>query len=82
MKQDKQNVLIKIKDTGIGIAPEQIASIFDRFWRADRARTRRVGGMGMGLAIARAIAERHHGKISVTSQIDVGSCFEVKLPIN
>lgn len=82
MKQDKQNVLIKIKDTGIGIAPEQIASVFNRFWRADLARTRRAGGMGMGLAIARAIAERHHGKISVTSQIDVGSCFEVKLPIN
>jgi signal transduction histidine kinase len=80
--RERQNVLVRVKDTGVGIAPEHLSSIFDRFWRADKARVRRAGGMGMGLAIARAIAERHHGKISVTSQIDVGSCFEVKLPTN
>ena len=79
--QEQQNILVEIKDTGVGIAPEHLSSVFNRFWRADQARTRRAGGMGMGLAIARAIAERHHGKISVTSQPGIGSCFRVKLPI-
>lgn len=82
MTRERQNILVEIEDTGVGIASENLSSIFDRFWRADQARTRRVEGMGMGLAIARAIVERHHGKISVTSQLNIGSCFEVKLPIN
>ncbi|MCC0175496.1 HAMP domain-containing histidine kinase [Waterburya agarophytonicola K14] len=82
MKEERQNILVKIADTGFGIAPEHLSSIFDRFWRADKARTRRAGGMGMGLSIARAIAKRYQGEISVTSQIDIGSCFQVKLPIN
>lgn len=81
MTRERQNVLVEIEDTGIGIAPEHLSSIFDRFWRADKARVRRIGGMGMGLAIARAIAERYHSKILVTSQLGVGSCFAVKLPI-
>lgn len=82
MRRERQNIYVNIKDTGIGISPEHLSSIFDRFWRADKARTRRAGGMGMGLAIARAIAENHQGKISVTSQLGIGSCFAVKLPIN
>ncbi|BAZ47019.1 histidine kinase (plasmid) [Chondrocystis sp. NIES-4102] len=82
MKQERQNILVRIEDTGLGIAPEHLSSIFDRFWRADKARTRRAGGMGMGLSIAMAIAKRYQGKILVTSQLDLGSCFEVKLPIN
>ncbi len=82
MKQERQNILVRIEDTGLGIAPEHLSSIFDRFWRADQARTRRAGGMGMGLSIAMAIAKRYQGKILVTSQLDLGSCFEVKLPIN
>jgi two-component system, OmpR family, manganese sensing sensor histidine kinase len=82
IKLERQYILVRIEDTGIGIAPKHLSSIFDRFWRADQARTRRSGGMGMGLAIAMAIAERHRGKISVTSQLNVGSCFEVRLPIH
>ncbi len=81
-KQERHYIIVTIKDTGVGIASEHLCLIFDRFWRADQARTRRSGGMGMGLAIAQAIAERHHGKISVTSQLNLGTCFEVKLPIN
>ena len=79
--KERQNALIEIQDTGVGIAPENLPLIFDRFWRADKARVRRAGGMGMGLAIAKAIAEHHQGKILVTSQIGVGSCFTVKLPL-
>jgi two-component system, OmpR family, manganese sensing sensor histidine kinase len=82
MKQERQNILVRIEDTGLGIAPEHLSSIFDRFWRADKARTRRAGGMGMGLSIAMAIAKRYQGKILVTSQLDLGSCFEVRLPIH
>lgn len=79
----KQNryVIVSVKDTGIGIAPDQIPFVFDRFWRADKARSRREGGTGLGLAIASAIAKSHGGKITVTSQLDVGSCFQVRIPM-
>jgi len=74
-------VVIRVEDTGIGIAPSQIPLIFDRFWRADQARNHREGGSGLGLAIAQAIAQKHGGEISVSSKIGVGSCFEVRLPL-
>jgi two-component system, OmpR family, manganese sensing sensor histidine kinase len=74
-------VLVRIEDTGIGIAPEVRSRVFDRFWRADEARDRRTSGMGMGLAIAKTIAERHRGKITLSSQMGVGSCFQVSLPL-
>ena len=73
--------IVSVEDSGIGIAPEQIPFVFDRFWRADKARTRREGGTGLGLAIANAIAHSHGGKIVVTSQINVGSCFKVSIPV-
>jgi len=76
-----QWITINIQDTGIGIAPEQIEHIFDRFWRADTSRSQWTGGSGLGLAIAQSIAEGHGGKISVTSQLAVGSCFTVRLPV-
>jgi len=76
-----QWITINIQDTGIGIAPEQIEHIFDRFWRADTSRSQWTGGSGLGLAIAQSIAEGHGGKISVTSQLAVGSCFMVRLPV-
>ena len=79
----KQNrsAIITVRDTGIGISPEQLPHIFDRFWRADKARSRREGGTGLGLAIVKAIAENHGGRISVTSNVNVGSCFQVRLPL-
>ncbi|MDY6938390.1 MAG: HAMP domain-containing sensor histidine kinase [Cyanobacteriota bacterium] len=69
-----------VKDTGIGISERHLPHVFDRFWRADKARSRRERGTGLGLAIAQAIAIRHGGKITVTSQIGEGSCFQVRLP--
>lgn len=82
-------VVTRVEDTGIGIAPECTQLVFDRFWRADQARTacggasltHREKGSGLGLAIAQAIAQRHGGEISVTSQVGIGSCFEVRLPV-
>ena len=72
---------VNVEDSGIGIAPEQIPFVFDRFWRADKARTRREGGTGLGLAIASAIAQNHGGKITLTSQVNKGSCFQVRIPV-
>ncbi len=54
--------------------------VFDRFWRADKAR-HKSGGTGLGLSIAQAIAHSHHGKITVESQLGIGTCFEVCVPI-
>ena len=81
--QDKGNVfMIEIKDTGIGISPENLFHIFERFWRADPSRSYYQGGSGLGLAIAQTIAQNHDGSIYVTSQVDKGSCFTVTLPIH
>ena len=73
--------VISVRDTGIGIAADQVNKVFDRFWRADKARTRRAGGTGLGLAISAAIVKRHGGKISVTSELNIGTCFLVKIPL-
>jgi two-component system, OmpR family, manganese sensing sensor histidine kinase len=81
MKRSNKYVITSVEDTGIGIAPERLRFVFQRFWRADRARSYRAGGLGLGLAIAQAIAQQHNGEITVTSKVGVGSCFRVRLPI-
>jgi signal transduction histidine kinase len=81
MKGGDRAVIIAIADTGMGIAPEDLKFIFDRFWRADRARSRRAGGTGLGLAIAQTIARQHRGEITASSQLGIGSCFQVRLAI-
>jgi signal transduction histidine kinase len=73
--------LAEVSDTGIGIAEKDLPHIFERFYRADRARSRKEGGAGLGLAIARMIAEAHHGAIDVRSTHEHGSTFTVRLPI-
>ncbi|MEL7672515.1 MAG: ATP-binding protein, partial [Chloroflexota bacterium] len=72
---------LTVSDTGIGIAPEDQEHIFDRFYRVDKARSRAQGSTGLGLSIAQWIAEAHGGEISVSSTIDVGSIFTVRLPL-
>ncbi len=72
---------VTVQDTGIGIAPKDLPLVFNRFWRADKARSRRGGGTGLGLAISQAIVQHHRGKITVSSQLGVGTCFEVSLPM-
>jgi len=73
-------VEIRICDTGPGIAPEHLPRLFDRFYRADRGRSRADGGSGLGLAIAQGIAQAHAGDISVESSVGAGSIFIVRLP--
>jgi two-component system, OmpR family, sensor kinase len=76
----KGDVILNIADTGIGIGPEHLPHIFERFYRVDKARSRKDGGIGLGLAICKSIVEAHGGQISVTSNADGGSQFEVRLP--
>ena len=73
--------IVEIQDTGVGIAESDLPHIFDRFYRADQARSREVRGSGLGLAIARWIAETHKGAIEVDSEIGRGSLFRVHLPL-
>ncbi|MEH2467162.1 sensor histidine kinase [Nostoc sp.] len=74
-----QQMYARVKDTGIGIAPKHLQQVFERFWRADEARSYRFGGFGLGLAIAQSLVHNHGGTLTVTSQMGVGSCFTVRL---
>ncbi|NJL95861.1 MAG: HAMP domain-containing protein [Anaerolineae bacterium] len=71
---------VAVTDSGIGIPPEDLQHIFDRFYRVDKARSRVAGGTGLGLSIAKWIADSHHGRIHVTSTPGKGSTFSVALP--
>lgn len=76
----QKTVAIVIQDTGIGIAPEHLPYIFARFWRADQSRCR-SGGTGLGLSIVQSIILIHQGKISIESQLGLGTCIQVELPM-
>jgi signal transduction histidine kinase len=69
-----------VTDTGIGISPHALPHLFERFYRADPARSRETRGAGLGLALAKWIAERHGGTIDVKSRPGEGSTFTVRLP--
>ncbi len=73
--------LIHIQDNGLGIAPEEQTRVFDRFYRVSSDRSVTTGGAGLGLPIAQAIAQSHHGSISVQSELGKGSTFTVRLPV-
>jgi signal transduction histidine kinase len=72
--------IITVADNGIGIPEGDLPFIFERFYRADKSRTRSTGGAGIGLAIAKSIVEAHGGKIEAKSEPGQGSCFTVTLP--
>ncbi len=79
-KIDGKKVLVEISDDGHGIAEEHLSRIFERFYRTDLARTRKVGGSGLGLSIAKHIMEAHNETIHVRSKTDVGTTFGFTLP--
>ncbi|MGC4853329.1 HAMP domain-containing sensor histidine kinase [Micromonospora sp. DT4] len=73
-------VTIAVADTGSGISAEHLPRVFDRFWRAERSRSRQTGGSGLGLAIVRKLVKAHQGTVKVESQPTKGSTFTVHLP--
>lgn len=77
---DRHDVTIAVSDTGIGIAKDDLSRIFGRFWRAEASRSREAGGLGVGLAVTKSIVERHHGFISVESELGKGTTFTIHLP--
>ncbi|MGB0564511.1 MAG: sensor histidine kinase, partial [Spirulinaceae cyanobacterium] len=77
----QQEVWLAVSDTGVGIAPDDLPYVFERFWRADRSRSRHSGGSGIGLAISRHLVERQNGQIEVESVLDQGSTFRFCLPL-
>jgi len=77
-----EKVLIKVRDTGMGIAGEHLPRIFERFYRVDKARSRSTGGTGLGLSIVRHIVEAHGGTVVVESALNQGSTFTVTLPVS
>jgi len=74
------NARIEIRDSGIGISDKDLPHIFERFYRADQARSRETGGSGLGLAIARWIVNLHGGSIEAQSTLGNGSVFRITLP--
>jgi PAS domain S-box-containing protein len=79
--QHDQQVVVEVRDNGIGISESELPYIFERFYRADKARNTDTGSSGLGLTIARKIVEAHHGSIEVESSPGQGSTFRVLLPI-
>jgi signal transduction histidine kinase len=82
LTEDDESVILSVRDSGIGIAPGDLPHIFERFWRADQARTRtgERTGVGLGLSITKWIVEAHGGSISVHSRPGRGSIFTARLP--
>jgi signal transduction histidine kinase len=78
--KDKR-ALLEVSDTGIGIAPEHLPHLGERFYRVDKSRSREAGGTGLGLSIARSIAEVHGGTLTLTSKPDQGTTVTIQLPL-
>lgn len=81
LARDDDGVRVYVQDSGIGISEEQQQLIFERFYRTDKARSRELGGSGLGLSIAQSIAQAHGGKILVDSRLGEGSTFTLWLPV-
>jgi len=80
LEAGSSGIRIRVADTGIGIPPEHAPRVFERFYRADEARSRAAGGFGLGLSIVKCIAEAHHGAVECASAPGSGSTFTVTLP--
>ncbi len=78
--QEGRDVVIGVEDTGIGIAKEDLARVFSRFWRSDASRERESGGLGVGLSVTKEIIDRHHGFIGVESELGKGTKFTLHIP--
>lgn len=80
VSQEGRDAIVSVTDTGIGIAKEDLARVFSRFWRSDASRERESGGLGVGLALTKEIIDRHHGFIGVESELGKGTKFTLHIP--
>ena len=80
LEENREQIIIRVSDTGIGIPEKDLPFIFDRFYRVDEARARKTGGTGLGLAISQQIIQLHQGNISVTSELGMGTQVSITLP--
>ena len=78
--EEREGVLVRIQDSGVGIPHSELVRIFDRFYQVDPSSRRRFGGMGLGLSLVRSIVEAHRGSVWAESEEGVGSTFFVWLP--
>ena len=78
--RDDAEVVVRVRDQGVGIEKSQLDRIFERFYRVDAGRSRKIGGTGLGLAIVKHIAQAHHGRVTVESTPGAGSLFSLHLP--
>jgi signal transduction histidine kinase len=81
LARSRKFAVVTIKDTGVGIAAKDLPFIFQWFWHAEPTKESHPEGFGLGLAIAQAIVKQHRGKILVSSQVGIGTCFQVRLPL-
>lgn len=81
LNKDSDNVILQVKDTGVGIPTDAQAHIFERFFRVDKARSRKSGGSGLGLSIVRNMVERNNGTIQVESAVGSGTTFTLFFPL-
>lgn len=80
VSRDGTDLLLEVSDTGIGIAPDYIVSVFERFFQIDSSMTRRYGGTGLGLSIVKSLVELHGGSIQVVSEEEQGTTFYLRIP--
>lgn len=81
VEQNGTHVVLKVQDTGMGIAEDELPHIFERFYRGTRVKSAEIAGTGLGLSIVQEIVEQHKGTVSVESQAEQGTTFTVKLPV-
>jgi two-component system, OmpR family, sensor histidine kinase BaeS len=80
VRREDGRCLVEVRDTGIGISPEDLPRVFDRFWRSDRSRSRATGGSGIGLAVVRELVRAHNGLVELRSEVGLGTTARVTLP--
>lgn len=81
LRKFNENIILKIKDNGIGMTDKELPYIFDRFYRVDSSRNKNTGGTGLGLSIVKSIVEAHNGTINIKSVYEKGTEFEIILPL-